>query len=36
MYLDEAEAFDNEMLSGFKDTRDALLIFVSVTCYLIY
>ncbi|KAF5333036.1 hypothetical protein D9758_017220 [Tetrapyrgos nigripes] len=28
VYLDEAEAFDDEMLKGFRDTLDALLVFV--------
>jgi hypothetical protein len=30
VYLDEAEAFDDEMLKGFRDTLDALLVFVSI------
>jgi hypothetical protein len=30
VYLDEAEAFDDEMLRGFRDTLDALLVFVSI------
>ncbi|KAF5353824.1 hypothetical protein D9758_010631 [Tetrapyrgos nigripes] len=29
VYLDEAETFDDEMLKGFRDTLDALLVFVS-------
>ena len=30
VYLDEAKAFDDEMLKGFRDTLDALLVFVSI------
>lgn len=30
VYLDEAEHYDDEMLGGFKDTIDSLLVFVSV------
>ncbi|KIK53131.1 hypothetical protein GYMLUDRAFT_250562 [Collybiopsis luxurians FD-317 M1] len=30
VYLDEAESYDDEMLRGFKDTIDSLLIFVSI------
>ena len=29
VYLDEAEAFDDDMLRGLRDTLDALLVFVS-------
>ncbi|KAF5333032.1 hypothetical protein D9758_017227 [Tetrapyrgos nigripes] len=29
-YLDEAETFDDEMLKGFRDTLDALLVFVAL------
>ncbi|KAF5338298.1 hypothetical protein D9758_015768 [Tetrapyrgos nigripes] len=28
VYLDEAETFDDEMLKGFRDTLDALLVFI--------
>lgn len=28
VYLDEAESYDDEMLRGFKDTIDSLLVFV--------
>jgi hypothetical protein len=31
VYLDEAEEYDDEMLRGFKDTIDSLLVFVSST-----
>ncbi|KAF5333033.1 hypothetical protein D9758_017224 [Tetrapyrgos nigripes] len=30
VYLDEAEAFDDEMLKGFRDTLDALLVFAAL------
>ncbi|KAF5337970.1 hypothetical protein D9758_014313 [Tetrapyrgos nigripes] len=30
VYLDEAETFDDEMLSGFRDTLDALLVFAAL------
>ncbi|KAF5353857.1 hypothetical protein D9758_010567 [Tetrapyrgos nigripes] len=30
VYLDEAEAFDDEMLRGFRDTLDALLVFAAL------
>lgn len=29
VYLDEAENYDDEMLRGFRDTIDSLLVFVS-------
>jgi hypothetical protein len=31
VYLDETEEYDDEMLRGFKDTIDSLLVFVSST-----
>jgi hypothetical protein len=34
VYLDEAEAFDDEMLRGFRDTLDALLVFVSTFLFM--
>ncbi|KAF5353827.1 hypothetical protein D9758_010634 [Tetrapyrgos nigripes] len=30
VYLDEAETFDDEMLKGFRDTLDALLVFAAL------
>ncbi|KAF5333028.1 hypothetical protein D9758_017222 [Tetrapyrgos nigripes] len=30
VYLDEAETFDDEMLNGFRDTLDALLVFAAL------
>ncbi|KAF5352302.1 hypothetical protein D9758_011922 [Tetrapyrgos nigripes] len=30
VYLDEAEAFDDEMLRGFRDTLDSLLVFAAL------
>ena len=30
VYLDEAESYDDEMLRGFRDTIDSLLVFVSI------
>ncbi|KAK7445072.1 hypothetical protein VKT23_014934 [Stygiomarasmius scandens] len=30
VYLDEAEAYDNEMLNGFRDTINSLLVFASL------
>ena len=29
VYLDEADQYDAEMIEGFKDTTDVLLVFVS-------
>lgn len=33
VYLDEADSYDDEMLRGFKDTIDSLLVFVSNGSY---
>ena len=30
VYLDESESYDDEMLQGFRDTIDSLLVFVSI------
>lgn len=29
VYLDEADRFDDEIMEGFRDTTDVLLVFVS-------
>ena len=30
VYLDESEGYDDEMMRGFRDTIDSLLVFVSI------
>lgn len=30
VYLDEAEIFDDDMIRGFRETIDSLLVFVSI------
>ena len=40
VYLDEAESYDDDMLKGYRDTIDSLLVFVSTLFiakeYIIY
>lgn len=31
VYLDEAESFDDDMMRGFRETIDSLLVFVSIS-----